>query len=91
MSIVVGSRCSVCLPIFLFVDVVLCKTVLTNCLLNAVALCWGVIDGLPLIAMMTLGVDGVFFSVQSFYRVPQGVRIFFMIIDYVALATHREI
>jgi len=34
-------KCFVCLSFFLFVDVVLCKTVVTNCLLKAEVFCWG--------------------------------------------------
>jgi len=55
-----------CVYLFFYIlDAVLCKTVLTNCLLKAEAFCWvggeGVIAGLSLIVIMILGVDGVFF------------------------------
>jgi len=54
------------LSIFLFVDVVLCKTVLANCLLNAVAFCWDFIACFPLIVMIILGVDGVIIPFSCF-------------------------
>jgi len=66
MSIGAGSRCLVCLSIFLFENAVLCKTVLTNCLLKAEAFCWEVFAGLLLIVMMMLGVDGGFFPFSRF-------------------------
>ena len=45
-----GSQCSffVCLSTFLFVLLVACFTVFTNCLLKAVAFCMGVLAGLLL-------------------------------------------
>ena len=45
-----GSQCSffVCLSTFLFVLLVACFTVFTNCLLKAIAFCMGVLAGLLL-------------------------------------------
>src|SRR2546426_5399374 len=51
-SICVTVRAFVCLSIFLFELLVECLTVFTNCLLNAVAFCWGVMAGLLSKAMI---------------------------------------
>src|SRR6478609_4360494 len=57
-----GSQCSffVCLSTFLFVLLVACFTVFTNCLLKAVAFCIGVLAGVLLNKMFLLVCSGDF-------------------------------
>jgi len=49
-----------------FLFEVLCKKVLTNCLLKAEAFCSRVFAGVPLIVIMKVGVEGVFFLLSRF-------------------------
>lgn len=59
MIMVEDGKVLVCLSIFLFVDLVLCLTVFTNCLLKALAFCCGAMAGLLLKEMVILvGAEG---------------------------------
>ena len=63
-----GLQCSffVCLLTFLFVLLVACFTVFTNCLLKAVAFCMGVLAGLLLKLMFLLVCSGDFLLLSLF-------------------------
>src|SRR6478609_6778172 len=63
-----GLQCSffVCLLTFLFVLLVACFTVFTNCLLKAVAFCMGVLAGLLLKLMCLLVCSGDFLLLSLF-------------------------
>src|SRR6476620_241072 len=72
-----GSQCSffVCLLTFVFVLLVACFTVFTNCLLKAVAFCMGVLADLLLKLMFLLVCSGDFLLL-SLFSVFQQVRVF---------------
>src|SRR6476469_8201506 len=63
-----GLQCSffVCLSTFLFVLLVACFTVFTNCLLKAVAFCMGVLAGLLSKYMFLLVCSGDFLLLSLF-------------------------
>jgi len=53
-----------CLSTFLIILFVVCLTVLTNCLLKAVAFCLGVIDGFTLKVITAFGCEGIFLPLR---------------------------